>query len=100
MTVTGNQVAILQALGPRVFGKKCNYHDGSISHWLTGMRGLEREGLVEHFHALGANGYTDPDRTGHFLTERGRFILRVIEEDLEKFLQEKVPKKKSRPKAA
>lgn len=104
LTLTGNQVAVLKALKNREFGKPWE-SGGQISHWITGVRALLKEGLIEHRETKQANGlYNDQTRSGQFLTPRGRFILQMIEEDLEKFLSADVPKRKrsakSEPKAA
>ncbi len=87
LTLTGNQIAVLKALEARKFGEEWSGgHD--ISHWITGVRPLLREGLIEHFETKNPRtGYNDMARTGQFLTARGRFILRMIEEDFAKFLK-------------
>lgn len=87
LTLTGNQVAILKSLESREFGKPFDSpHD--ISHWISGIRPLLREGLLEHRETKNpTTGYNDQTRTGQFLTERGRFILHMIEEDLARFLE-------------
>lgn len=100
LTLTGNQIAVLKALEGREFGKPW-HRDGNISHWVTGVRPLLREGLIEHRETKTKTGYTDMDRTGQFLTDRGRFILDMIEKDVQKFLHtEGIPEKKQRGKAA
>ena len=102
LTLTGNQVAILKALEPRRYGEKSEYHDSGISHCITGIRPLLREGLIEHLETkLPGSNLNDQTRSGQFLTERGRFILRMIEQDIAKFLDAKdVPVSRKRgPKA-
>lgn len=86
LTLTGNQIAVLKSLKDREFGKEWDGGKG-ITHWITGVRPLIREGLIEHRQTMMPNGkYVDPLRTGQFITERGRFILKMIEQDLAQFL--------------
>ena len=102
LTLTGNQIAIMKALEPRRFGEE--WHGGhDISNWYVGQRALLREGLIEHFATKNPKtGYADVTRSGQFLTDRGRFILRVIEEDIAKFLKatDLPERKKEKRKAA
>jgi len=103
LTLTGNQISVLKALKHRKFGEPFDMGDG-ISHWISGIRPLIKEGLIEHRETRKPNSqYNDSTRTGQFLTERGRFILQMIEQDVEKFLSAKnedVPQKKRPRKAA
>ncbi len=100
--LTGNQIAVLKALKGREFGKPWD-RDGSpaITHWVTGVRGLLKENLIYHIETKIPNSrLNDHTRTGQFLTERGKFILEMIEQDLEKFLDHTQTKKRGRPKSA
>ena len=47
---------------------------------------LVREGLLEHREVKTAAGYMDPTKSGHFITKRGKFILAMIERDIDKYL--------------
>jgi hypothetical protein len=103
LTLTGNQIAVLKALEHRRFGEAWEGHGNGISHWITGMRPLLREGLIESFQTKDPKtGYNDMSKTGQFITDRGRFILRMIEEDFATFLKASdLPiKKKEKTKAA
>lgn len=110
LTLTGNQIRCLQCLKGRVYGVEDSgtdaYHQGlrDISHWAVGLRVLIKEGLIEHRHELKkpdrlGGRYTDPARSGQFLTERGRFMLNFIETDIERFLSDQPKQKKKKRKA-
>jgi hypothetical protein len=95
LTLSGQQIALLKMFSGRVFGKPddeatwSREYQRSIGvhpNTIPGTRTLIREGLVEHKDTRNASGYMDPLRSGHFLTERGRFILSMIETDIDKFL--------------
>lgn len=85
LTLSGNQIAILKEYAPRVYGKTWN-SDGGVRNLIPGARSLIREGLLEHRDAKTLSGYMDLERTGYFVTERGRFILAMIEQDIDRFL--------------
>ena len=88
ITISGSQIALLRALRHRKFGVEFN-HPRELKSWITTVRTLMREGLVEHIETKHANGYMDLNRTGHFITKRGRFILSMIEQDIAKFLDKR-----------
>ena len=89
LSLTANQIAVMKALQNREYGKPWDRDTGEITHWITGVRGLLKEGLIEHRVEMrpGCTNISDPNRSGQFLTARGRFILKMIEEDLEKFIR-------------
>lgn len=109
LTLTGNQIAVMRALRGRVKGKLSDeYHELSrdLSHWPVGVRTLLRtllkEGLIEHCRVFQAGHgekdlvpLVDPARSGQFLTERGRFVLQMIEQDIVQFLTPKRKKAKA-----
>ena len=91
LTLSGQQIALLKMLSERVEGKEFNsvqYERANAIHpnTIPGTRTLVREGLLEHRDVRTKNGYMDALRSGHFITERGRFILKMIETDIDKFL--------------
>jgi hypothetical protein len=91
LTLSGQQIALLKMFAQRVEGKEF-YMRGRESAFgvhpntIPGTRTLCREGLVEHREVKDKRGYMDVQRSGHFITERGRFILGMIETDIDKFL--------------
>lgn len=89
ITVTGNQIAIMRDLRYRVYGRQDKRDRHRNPHILVGCRSLIREGLVEHKELKMDSGYVDFTRSGYFLTPRGRFVLRTIEQDIAKFLDPK-----------
>lgn len=95
LTLTGNQIAVMKALKDRKYGVKRSDEETraqlEITHWITGVRGLLKEGLIECFAPPEGKDKYDYSKRGQFLTERGRFILRMIEEDIEKFLSPPKP---------
>ena len=85
LTLTGNQIAILKSLEHREFGKA--HEHAHITHWIGGIRTLIRESLIEHRETYARPGIIDQTRSGQFLTDRGRFILKMVEQDIAKFLE-------------
>lgn len=108
LTLTGNQIALLRAYRHRQFGKPFEHPHDTLSGrgYIAGTRTLFREGLMEHRHTLlapTASGarYTDNTRTGVFLTERGQFILKMIEADIAQFMaSDSLPKRRGKRTAA
>lgn len=92
LTLSQNQIALLEAIEPREFGKEWDHPP--FPHYVTHVRSLFNEGLIEHRDTKNAQGHMDLTRTGAFITDRGRFILRMIREDMERFLQATPPKPK------
>ena len=94
LTLTGNQIALLRAYRDRQFGKPYDVDRdtrGDDRGYIAGTRVLCREGLMEYRHTLQlpdklGRRYTDGTKSGVFLTDRGRFILQMIEQDIAKFL--------------
>lgn len=94
LTLSGQQIALLKAYSARIEGKPQEYpltrgrerELGIHPNTIPGMRTLQREGLVTHKIVHTKSGYMDSDRSGYFITERGRFILQMIETDFDKFL--------------
>jgi hypothetical protein len=95
LTLSGQQISLLKLFSGRVYGKPDDMAQWSREHHrsiglhpntIPGTRTLIREGLVEHKETRNASGYMDQARSGHYLTERGRFILSMIETDIDKFL--------------
>lgn len=102
LTLTGNQIALLRAYRHREFGKPFDVETDSRGY-IAGTRTLCREGLMEHRTTLlkpDRNGgrYIDATRTGVFLTERGQFILKMIEADIQRFMSDPLPKRAPREK--
>lgn len=97
LTLSGNQIAILKEYAPRVYGKPYQ-SEGGVRNLIPGARALIREGLLEHRVENNLRGYMDLDRSGYFVTDRGRFILGMIERDIDKFLsvEGQLAKKKGR----
>lgn len=86
LTVTDNQIAVLRHLKPRTLTRP-NADDGSlIPQFIAGARTLEREGLLERVTNGGRGGRTNVEQRGFYLTPRGRFILEMIETDIDRFL--------------
>ena len=108
LTLSGQQIALLKMFSQRVEGKdfwKSSTQEremGIHPNTIPGCRSLVREGLVEHREVKDKNGYMDSIRSGHFITERGRFILGMIETDIDKFLsvEGQVVKKRGLKKAS
>lgn len=101
LTLTGNQIALLRAYRDREFGQPFA-EDYEGKGYIVGTRTLCREGLMEHRYTLlppNRDGcrYTDRTRSGVFLTERDKFILKMIEQDVATFLSA-TPRKKPSPK--
>ena len=88
ITVSGAQIALLRALRHRKFGVEW-HHPHEFRSWITTGRTLMREGLIEHIETKNAAGFMDLDRTGYFITKRGRFILSMVEQDIAKFLDKR-----------
>lgn len=91
LTLSGQQIALLKMFSERIEGKEFNsvqYERANAIHpnTIPGTRTLVREGLLEHRQVMTKHGYIDPVKSGHFITERGRFILKMIETDIDKFL--------------
>jgi len=93
LTLSGQQIALLKMFSQRVDGK--DFAEGYIKreqslgihpNTIPGTRTLMREGLIEHREVKTPRGYVDVSRSGQFITERGRFILGMIETDIDKFL--------------
>ncbi len=91
LTISGQQMALLKMFSKRAEGRdfftrgqerELGVHPNTI----PGTRTLCREGLLEHREVKDKNGYLDTARSGHFITERGTFILSMIERDIDKFL--------------
>lgn len=100
LSLTGNQIAVLKALKGREFGKPWDRDNNpAITHWITGVRGLLKENLIYHVQTMYKDrpNIADGSRSGQFLTERGKFILEMIEQDLAKFLDQTQPKKRHKP---
>lgn len=66
-----------------------------ITHWITGVRGLERMGLAQHFD----RGQNSKDKQGAYITARGRAILAIVEDDLASFAQKTRRKTRKREAA-
>jgi len=107
LTLSGQQIAILKMLSHRSESKTFftraeedafKVHPNTI----PGTRSLCREGLLEHKEIKDKNGYMVVGKSGHFITERGRFILSMIEQDIDKFLsvESQVAKKRGLKKTA
>lgn len=91
LTLSGQQIALLKMFSRRVDGQEfCSrgreHELGVHPNTIPGTKTLCREGLVEHREVRRKDGYIDLNRSGHFITERGRFILKMIETDIDKFL--------------
>lgn len=92
LTLSGQQIALLKMFSTRVEGKPW-WHSreeeraaGVHPNTIPGCRTLIREGLLEHREVKNKQGYMDSAKSGYFMTERGRFILAMIETDIDKFL--------------
>lgn len=92
LTLSGQQIALLKMFSQRKNGepfytrgreRELGVHPNTI----PGTRSLLREGLLEYRDVKTPKGYTDTTRAGHFITRRGAFILKMIEQDFDKFLR-------------
>lgn len=72
LVLTSHQISILSSLKKRQSGKPFSgiRHFGARAGWLV------RQGLLE------SKGADDRDLGGEFLTDRGRFILDIVEKDM------------------
>ncbi len=91
LTISGQQMALLKMFSERISGRRHNTparerEIGIHPNTIPGCRTLVREGLLEHRIVKAGSGYHDPDRSGYFITDRGRFILSMVERDIDKFL--------------
>lgn len=91
LTLSGQQIGLLKMFSERVDGREFSYRGreakfGIHPNTIPGTRTLLREGLLVHREVRLPSGYIDVNRSGHFITERGRFILKMIETDVDKFL--------------
>ena len=91
LTLSGQQIQLLKMYSQRdkwngegISGREARF--GVHPNTIPGCRMLVREGLLEHREVKDRRGYMDIERSGHFITERGRFILQMIETDIDKFL--------------
>lgn len=92
LTLSGHQIMMLKMLAPRVRGK----HDKADPVWarlsdhayIAGIKSLERMALVESYARPDRYMRGDDDGTlyGPFLTPRGRFVLEMVEKDIDHFL--------------
>ena len=91
LTLSGQQIALLKMFAERETrgypARERQRELGVHPNTIPGCRTLLREGLLEHrIVNVKGTAYMDPDKSGHFITERGRFILGMIETDIDKFL--------------
>ena len=92
LTLSGNQINLLKMFAEREkwpHDEGPNARDnrfGVSGNSIPGTRTLVREGLLEHRMVHDRRGYMITDKSGHFITERGKFILQMIETDIDKFL--------------
>lgn len=92
LTISGQQMALLKMFSTRVPGKDWWHTRGEERalgvhpNTVPGTRTLVREGLLEHREVKDKNGYLNSFESGHFITERGRFILKMVQQDIDKFL--------------
>ena len=107
LTLSGQQIALLKMFAQRMNGKDFFTRGeqralGVHPNTIPGARVLCREGLLEHREVKTSQGYTDTAKSGYFITERGRFILSMIETDIDKFLsvESQMAKKRGLRKAS
>ena len=90
LTLSGQQIALLkmfsQRSGSEWYSRGKERELGVHPNTIPGTRILCREGLLEHREVKTTAGYLVVGKSGHFITERGRFILGMVEKDIDKFL--------------
>jgi hypothetical protein len=106
LTLSGQQMALLKMFSKRYEGRDFytrgqERESGVHPNTIPGTRTLVREGLLEHREVKDGNGYIVVGKSGHFITERGLFILAMVERDIDKFLsaEGQIASKRQKPRS-